>query len=197
MKATAKSDAETFERLLSKRHSCRGFLHDPVADDLIVRILSISQRTPSWCNAQPWQAIITKGAATERFRAALCDYFAKNPPAPDITFPREYRGVYLERRRALRLPAPASRGGRSVPAVSCSSSAPPISSADNARRDLRRQKTSVQERSSQRLSRLGHDVPRAFRRRPAERSGAGQDAAPRRRADESGPRALAHRGARR
>ena len=23
-----------------------------------------------------------------------------NPPAPDITFPREYRGVYLERRRA-------------------------------------------------------------------------------------------------
>ena len=100
MEATAKSDAETFERLLSKRHSCRGFLHDPVADDLIVRILSISQRTPSWCNAQPWQAIITKGAATERFRAALCDYVAKNPPAPDITFPREYRGVYLERRRA-------------------------------------------------------------------------------------------------
>ena len=100
MRATASKDTETLERLLSTRHSCRGFLREPVADDLIVRILSISQRTPSWCNAQPWQVIITKGPATERFRRALCDYVAKNPPAPDIAFPREYRGAYLERRRA-------------------------------------------------------------------------------------------------
>ena len=99
MRATASEDTETLERLLSTRHSCRGFLREPVADDLIVCILSISQRTPSWCNAQPWQVIITKGAATESFRAALCDYVA-NPPAPDMAFPREYRGAYLERRRA-------------------------------------------------------------------------------------------------
>src|SRR5271166_5458351 len=79
MRATASKDTETLERLLSTRHSCRGFLREPVADDLIVRILSISQRTPSWCNAQPWQVIITKGAATERFRTALCDYVARNP----------------------------------------------------------------------------------------------------------------------
>jgi nitroreductase len=100
MRATASKDTQTFERLLSTRHSCRGFLREPVADDLIVRILSISQRTPSWCNAQPWQVIITKVPATERFRRALCDNVAKNPPAPDIAFPREYRGAYLERRRA-------------------------------------------------------------------------------------------------
>ena len=100
MPATASKDTETLERLLSTRHSCRGFLREPVADDLIVRILSISQRTPSWCNAQPWQVIITKGPATERFRRALCDYVAKNPPTPDMAFPREYRGAYLERRRA-------------------------------------------------------------------------------------------------
>ena len=100
MRATASKDTETLERLLSTRHSCRGFLREPVADDLIVRILSISQRTPSWCNAQSWQVIITKGPATERFRRALCDYVAKNPPAPDMAFPREYRGAYLERRRA-------------------------------------------------------------------------------------------------
>ena len=100
MQVTATCDAEIFECLLSTRHSCRGFLRDPVNDDLIARILSISQRTPSWCNAQPWQVIITKGAATERFRAALCDHITKNPPAPDMAFPREYRGAYLERRRA-------------------------------------------------------------------------------------------------
>src|SRR5260370_912387 len=100
MRTTATSDAETLQRLLSTRHSCRGFLRDPVDADLIARILSIWQRTPSWCNAQPWQVIITKGAATERFRRALCDYVAKNPPAPDMAFPREYRGAYLELRRA-------------------------------------------------------------------------------------------------
>ena len=100
MEGTATSDAEVLQRLLSTRHSCRGFLRDSVDGDTIGQILSISQRTPSWCNAQPWQVIITKGAATERFRAGLCDYVTKNPPAPDLAFPREYRGAYLERRRA-------------------------------------------------------------------------------------------------
>jgi nitroreductase len=100
MQSTSKIDAEALGRLLSTRHSCRGFLPDPVADDVITRILGIAQRTPSWCNAQPWQVVITKGAATERFRAALGAYVAKNPPAPDIATPREYRGIYLERRRA-------------------------------------------------------------------------------------------------
>jgi nitroreductase len=100
MQVAAASDAGVLERLLSTRHSCRGFLRDSVDDDRIARILSIAQRTPSWCNAQPWQVIITKGAATERFRAALSDYVTKNPPAPDMAFPREYRGAYLERRRA-------------------------------------------------------------------------------------------------
>ncbi len=99
MKATANPDAETFERLLSTRHSCRGFLTRPVPDELIARILGIAQRTPSWCNAQPWQVIITKSVATERFRGALRDHVSKNHAAPDIAWPREYRGVYLERRR--------------------------------------------------------------------------------------------------
>jgi nitroreductase len=100
MQMAATSDAEALQRLLSTRHSCRGFLPESVDGDTIERILSIAQRTPSWCNAQPWQVIITKGAATERFRAGLCDTVTKNPPAPDLAFPREYRGAYLERRRA-------------------------------------------------------------------------------------------------
>jgi nitroreductase len=99
MQTTSNSDTEALERLLSTRHSCRGFLPDPVADDVIARILGIAQRTPSWCNAQPWQVIVTKGAATEKFRASLGAHVVKNPPAPDIAVPREYRGIYLERRR--------------------------------------------------------------------------------------------------
>jgi nitroreductase len=92
-------DADALERLLATRHSCRGFLPAPVDDAVIERILAIAQRTPSWCNAQPWRTIVTKGAATERFRSALCDHVAKTEAAPDIAFPREYHGAYLERRR--------------------------------------------------------------------------------------------------
>lgn len=94
-----KSDAEALERLLAARHSCRGFLADQVPDAVIERILALAQRTPSWCNAQPWRVAITKGAATEKFRNELCEHVAKEPFAPDIAFPREYRGEYLERRR--------------------------------------------------------------------------------------------------
>lgn len=100
MQASPTSDAQTLERLLINRYSCRGFLAEPLADSVIERILTMAQRSPSWCNAQPWQVIVTKGAATEEFRAALCAHVVKEPAAPDIAFPREYRGAYLARRRA-------------------------------------------------------------------------------------------------
>lgn len=92
-------ELNVFETLLERRYSCRGFLPKPVARATIERLLEVAQRTPSWCNAQPWQVHIACGAATERFRAALMAYVQSNKAAPDYDFPREYRGVYLERRR--------------------------------------------------------------------------------------------------
>jgi nitroreductase len=89
-----------FERLLQERYSCRAFLPRQVDTATITRILQIAQRTPSWCNSQPWQAVITRGAGTERFRKAIVEYAAGRKPQPDFAFPREYHGVYLERRRA-------------------------------------------------------------------------------------------------
>jgi len=91
--------SETFERLLAGRYSCRAFRPDPVERPVIEKILRLAQRTPSWCNAQPWQLVITSGAETDRFRAGLMEHAASHAPAPDIPFPREYRGVYLQRRR--------------------------------------------------------------------------------------------------
>lgn len=92
-------EIDVLERLLRRRYSCRGFLPQPVERATIERLLEIAQRTPSWCNAQPWQLHITSGAATERFRAALLAYAASHAAEPDYPFPREYRGIYLERRR--------------------------------------------------------------------------------------------------
>jgi nitroreductase len=92
-------EPEVFERLLAQRYSCRGFLPRAVGRATIERMLEMAQHTPSWCNAQPWQAHITSGSATERLRAALLPYVMAHQPAPDYPFPREYRGACLARRR--------------------------------------------------------------------------------------------------
>ncbi|MBN9460944.1 MAG: nitroreductase [Burkholderiales bacterium] len=91
--------ADTLESLLAARYSCRAFRGEKVDRTIIERILQMAQRTASWCNAQPWQVIVTAGPATERFRQAYLAFAASNAPATDLPFPREYRGVHLQRRR--------------------------------------------------------------------------------------------------
>ncbi len=98
--ATGSNDADALERLLRNRYSCRAFLADPVPRPTIARILAMAQRTASWCNSQPWQVVVTSGAGTERFREAMYRHAAGDAEGgSDLPRPREYRGVYLERRR--------------------------------------------------------------------------------------------------
>jgi nitroreductase len=88
------------EELLGERYSCRAFLPQPVPRVTIDRILTAAQRTASWCNSQPWQIVIASGEAKERFRNAIYAMASSGVPEDgDFSFPREYRGVYLERRR--------------------------------------------------------------------------------------------------
>jgi nitroreductase len=91
---------DILEELLAARFSCRAFLPQPVPRATIEHILAAAQKTASWCNSQPWRLEITSGAATQAFREVM--YAAASsgrPNAGDFPFPREYRGVYLERRR--------------------------------------------------------------------------------------------------
>lgn len=92
---------DALSNLLHTRYSCRAFLPESVPRVTIERILTVAQRTASWCNAQPWRLHIASGATLERLRAALqASDAAMAVPAPDLPWPREYRGVYQERRRA-------------------------------------------------------------------------------------------------
>ena len=86
-------------KLLQERHSCRAFRADPVPRDQIERTVTSASRVPSWCNAQPWQVTITSESETDRFRTALLKEAASGSPAPDLSFPTGYSGVYQERRR--------------------------------------------------------------------------------------------------
>jgi nitroreductase len=88
------------EDLLHQRYSCRAFRSDPVPRATIERMLTAAQRTASWCNSQPWQVVIASGAARLRFRDAIYAEASSGAPEDgDFSFPREYLGVYLERRR--------------------------------------------------------------------------------------------------
>jgi nitroreductase len=91
---------DTIETLLAARYSCRAFKPEPVPRETIERLLNAAQKTASWCNSQPWQVTITSGEATRKFRDVLYPLAASGAPnVGDFPFPREYRGVYLDRRR--------------------------------------------------------------------------------------------------
>lgn len=47
-------DAKSFENFLKCRHSVRNFSTTPVDNEVIFRVLNISQNTPSVCNRQGW-----------------------------------------------------------------------------------------------------------------------------------------------
>src|SRR5579864_4346674 len=60
----------------------------------------MAQRTASWRNSQPWQVLIASGEAKERFRKLIYAEAASGAKHDhDFTTPREYAGVYLDRRR--------------------------------------------------------------------------------------------------
>lgn len=91
---------DSLTQIMEDRYSCRALLPTPVPDADLTRIVQTARHVPSWCNAQPWQVEITRGAATERLRAKLSETaLAGTPPAPDLPWPAKYTGDYAERRR--------------------------------------------------------------------------------------------------
>ncbi|GGY00241.1 nitroreductase [Streptomyces minutiscleroticus] len=91
---------EALGRILAERWTCRQFLPDPVPRATVGRLLELAQRTPSWCNTQPWHVHITEGDATRRLREGLLEHVRDgNPAVPDFPFPARYTGVYRQRRR--------------------------------------------------------------------------------------------------
>src|SRR5215475_10441696 len=95
-----KEPIDILEDLLAARFSCRAFLPKPVPRATIERILTAAQKTASWCNSQPWRLEITSGEATQKFRDVMYGVASGGRPnSGDFPFPREYRGVYLDRRR--------------------------------------------------------------------------------------------------
>lgn len=89
-----------FEAVVAARYSCRGYRPDPVPEADIQAILALAQKSPSWCNTQPWQLVLLGGKALEGFRQAMYAHARKGAPIrPDFDFPLRYEGIYRERRK--------------------------------------------------------------------------------------------------
>jgi nitroreductase len=89
-----------FETIVRTRFSARMFKPDAVPDATIERILELAQHTPSWCNCQPWQLVITRGGGTGRFRQTMLAHArSADKPHPDFAFPAAYEGEYRDRRK--------------------------------------------------------------------------------------------------
>ncbi len=81
-----------FDTVLRARRSVRGFLPDPVPEDLQREIFSLAALAPSNCNVQPWLVHVVSG---EALRALGREAFDK--PHPDIPMDTNYRGIYRQR----------------------------------------------------------------------------------------------------
>ncbi|WP_158966911.1 nitroreductase [Chachezhania sediminis] len=92
-------DPVALDALFAARFSCRGFKSDPVPRAEIEAIVDTARKVPSWCNAQPWQLVVTSGPETDAFRSALIAEATSGTPGTDLDFPSGYSGIYQERRR--------------------------------------------------------------------------------------------------
>ncbi len=89
---------------LSNRYSCRRFKQDAVPIDLIHKILTAAQKTPSWCNTQPWDVHVVSGEALQTLSEKLEKRAASGAtPNPDFSFPERYEGDYRDRRKVCGL----------------------------------------------------------------------------------------------
>lgn len=98
------------ETVLNDRWSCRGFTSDPVPEATLRRIFDLAQRTPSWCNTQPWHTHLLSGEAAAQLSKVLTDAAVAGGMNTDFPIPAAYTGVYDERRRTAGYALYASLG---------------------------------------------------------------------------------------
>ena len=90
---------DNLRALLNSRYSCRAYKKQEVSEKDIREIISTASRVPTWCNAQPWEVLVTRGEATEKLSQLLIESTKTQQINPDFNWPTQYVGQYAQRRR--------------------------------------------------------------------------------------------------
>lgn len=85
--------------LLQARSSCRGFLPEPIAEETLEALFAMAQRSPSWCNIQPWRVALTAPPMTKLVSEALLRVAKVQQPQADVPFPLVYPEPYDDFRK--------------------------------------------------------------------------------------------------
>jgi nitroreductase len=74
---------------INTRHSIRSFKSNPIARDVMEKILQTASNSPSYTNTQPWEVVVVRGQRkNELGRELLKLARAKAPTSPDLPIPK-------------------------------------------------------------------------------------------------------------
>ncbi len=91
---------DTIEAIEGRR-SVRAFKSEPVARDILEKIIHAALCAPSWENTQPWEFAVLGPAMMDKLRAGIEEKRkAGEKPNLDISWPK-FSGEYHERTRSL------------------------------------------------------------------------------------------------
>lgn len=83
---------------LESRVSTRAFKDTPVPQELLEKIFTQAQQSPSNCNVQPWQTYVVSGAKKDELKQKLIEDLMKGEgPKPDFNWSVKYAGIHRER----------------------------------------------------------------------------------------------------
>ena len=90
--------AMTVDQAIRERRSIRGYLPEPVPDDVLREVFLLAQLAPSNCNVQPWAPHVVSGAALDSLQAELVAAAdALEPHRPDWPADIKFEGIYRDR----------------------------------------------------------------------------------------------------
>lgn len=86
---------------LRQRYSVRGYLPDPVPEELTREVLDIARFSASGTNTQPWHVAVVSGDARNHLETELCALFdAGVPQSSGFARDAKMESPYIDRRRA-------------------------------------------------------------------------------------------------
>ena len=84
---------------VTARKSIRGYLPDPVSQEIIRKILEVSLKAPSGNNIQPWEVTVVTGAVLDNIKRD--NVAALLAGTPGVSRSEEYSGIYRQRQVEL------------------------------------------------------------------------------------------------
>ncbi|HET8705854.1 MAG TPA: nitroreductase [Pseudomonadales bacterium] len=88
----------SLEDAIRNRRSVRGYLPDPVPDDVLEKVFSLAQFAPSNCNIQPWQVYVASGATRDEIKRRMVERAMSGAPInPDFEHLPKFEDVYRQR----------------------------------------------------------------------------------------------------